>query len=156
MDLGFVSCSAYTSIMACGISGNWWNTRRSSITWVLADTVLFPGGGAWTSECGSVSQRKHRQSSLAGFLWCLFLAFRLGCLGGSMDLAPAQTQRRLPSPLHSSTAVREELLVITGWQRWWSEIKISNYVGLIPVACTGQLPPWEAGKEQDSTVVTDK
>lgn len=33
-----------------------------------------------------------------------------------MGLAPAQIQR-LPSPMHPSTAVREELAVITGWQR---------------------------------------
>lgn len=58
--------------------------------------------------------------------------------------------------MHSSTAGRGELAVITGSQRWWSEIKISNDVGLIPVACTGQLQPWEAGEEQDSTLVTNK
>lgn len=155
MDLGFVSCLACASIMACGISGNCWNTGRSSVKWgLLADWALFPDGGAWTEavpQCGT--------GSTGTVLWlpspgvCFWLQF--GCLGGSMASAPAQIQR-LSSPVHSSTAGREELAVITGSQRWWSEIKISNDVGLIPAACTGQLQPWEAGEQQGSTLVTDK
>lgn len=60
------------------------------------------------------------EEAQAEFFGCLLLVFvsgfRLGCLGGSMASAPAQIQR-LPSPVHSSTAGREELAVITGSQR---------------------------------------
>lgn len=157
MDLGFVSCFACASIMACGISGNWWSIGRSS------GDMRSPGWlcsvPRWRSldlwPCLSVVKEAQ-----AEFFGCLLLVFVSGLqtwvpwwLHG---FTPAQIERRLPSPVHSSTAGREELAVITGSQRWWSEIKISNDVGLIPVACTGQLQPWEAGEEQDSNLAADK
>lgn len=115
--------------MAFGISGNWWNTGRSSVTWgLLADTVLLQ-----VEEPGPLAMAQWGKGSIGRVLWLVsrgvcFWPPDLGAL-----VAPwVYPLLRYRDYHHSSTAVREELAVITGWQRWGSEIKISNDVSLNP------------------------
>ncbi|KAI1233859.1 hypothetical protein IHE44_0004308 [Lamprotornis superbus] len=124
-------------VMACGISGNWWNTGRSS---------MEEPGPLTMAQCG--------KGSIGRVLWLLSRGVCF-CL-----------QTWVPWWLHGFIPYSDTEITITcavqhscegriGCNYRLAEMmirdNINNDVSLIPVACTGQLPPWEAEEEQDST-----